>query len=238
MTPTRGKGIIALPTGTLTRYEQFWESLVGLRIMEYDAHCFSPGTNVCEGRNRVLRIMLAEPDIQWVLFLDDDHTFPRDTLERLLAVTEPNDIVSGEPIQKVPPYGTIAFDFVTKDNKFTMRRLTFSELPTTGLVEVDAVGFGCVLVRRRVVEALSDPWFEFGHWASNQMQEDVYFCYKAKQAGFRVFMDCGLVVGHITPVVIKRSKNGLGLELELGGNPRRSISFYDATLMEEHTLTQ
>lgn len=56
------------------------------------------------------------------------------------------------------------------------------------LQEVDAVGSGCWVVARRVLEALQHPLQQ--HWDEHgilQMGGDVSFCRKARAQGFRIF---------------------------------------------------
>jgi hypothetical protein len=60
--------------------------------------------------------------------------------------------------------------------------------PCHGLQEVDAVGSGCILVARRVMEALTAPFLR--EWNEEGLVEtggDFAFCKRARAAGFRVF---------------------------------------------------
>jgi len=57
-----------------------------------------------------------------------------------------------------------------------------------GLVEVDAVGAGCLIVARRVLEKVKQPFADkFDGLGFRDMGHDYSFCVKAKEAGFRVF---------------------------------------------------
>lgn len=57
-----------------------------------------------------------------------------------------------------------------------------------GLVECDAVGTGCVLIARRVIEALGPAPF-FREWKQGRVSRgnDFAFCMRAKRKGFRVW---------------------------------------------------
>lgn len=63
---------------------------------------------------------------------------------------------------------------------------------------VDAIGFGCVLIKREVFERLPKPWFV---WPNESPSEDFLFCELAKKHGFsiNVFTDvrCSHVGGHL-----------------------------------------
>lgn len=70
-----------------------------------------------------------------------------------------------------------------------------------GLIEVDAIGTGFVLVARAVLERLTEAWgpwrlFEFVASAGGIAGEDHVFCLRARGLGFRVFADPGLPMRH------------------------------------------
>lgn len=60
--------------------------------------------------------------------------------------------------------------------------------PQIGLQEVDAIGTGCFLVSRKVMEALEAPFLRT--WKPDGMQDlggDLAFCQRAKAAGFKIW---------------------------------------------------
>lgn len=120
----------------------------------------------------------------WILFLDSDMVPPPDVAQRLLA--HGRDIVSGLYVMRRAPYLPMAW----REQDGT--RVPMAE--RTGLHAVDGVGFGCVLVRRVVFERISGPWFVA---SSEGMLEDVSFCTKARAAGFQLWVDADLPIGHI-----------------------------------------
>lgn len=61
-----------------------------------------------------------------------------------------------------------------------------------GLCQVDAVGFGAIILKREVFEALPVPRFRF-----DGCGEDVFFCVNAKEKGFRIFVDGTMKIGHL-----------------------------------------
>lgn len=59
-----------------------------------------------------------------------------------------------------------------------------------GLREVDAIGSGCMLVSRRVLEGIDPPWFVREYTpdgASVSCGPDYYFCRQARAAGFQIW---------------------------------------------------
>lgn len=64
--------------------------------------------------------------------------------------------------------------------------------PETTPLEVDACGFGCVLMHRSILEKMKKPFFDI----KNDLSEDFYFCIKAKEAGFKLWADPSFECGH------------------------------------------
>ena len=66
--------------------------------------------------------------------------------------------------------------------------------------EVVYTGFGFLLIKRGVFETVTYPWFEPQHFDFGGVvdfaSEDVSFCKKAKAAGFNIFIDPTVIVGH------------------------------------------
>jgi hypothetical protein len=71
-----------------------------------------------------------------------------------------------------------------------------------GLEEIDDGGLGCALIARRVLTSLPAPQFlfEFHENGSVKTGEDVYFCRKARGAGFKVFCAWDYPCSHYKPV--------------------------------------
>ena len=69
-----------------------------------------------------------------------------------------------------------------------------------GLIECDAVGSGCMLIARRVLEAVVVPFER--KWVDGVPVKghDFYFCDKAKKMGFKVFTHLDYVCSHYKTV--------------------------------------
>jgi len=129
--------------------------------------------------------MALKHDYNFILFLDSDMRFPRNTLLRLLARNEV--IVGANYSTRANPVKPVTF----RDDEDPDGRV-YTEADSVGLEEVASVGFGCVLIDLDVFRALSRPWFNF-EWdpkARNFTGEDVFFCRRArKELGQKVFID-------------------------------------------------
>ena len=144
------------------------------------------------------------PEDQWVFIMDDDHTFAPELLVQLLD--RDVDIVVPLYNQRTPPFAPVAYKQETPDGRFVIYDWPDLE-GRDGLLPVASAGKAGVLLRRRVIEALHDPWFEW----NKQIGEDHYFFAKARAAGFTVHVDLDARMGHCTPVQITpyRSPEGL-----------------------------
>lgn len=112
-----------------------------------------PGSLVDRARNDAVRGMLRE-GAGWLLFIDGDTTFAPDAILGMLHtayVSTPHaDVVGGY----VPLRGDIALPTID-----TGTGTWESWFPGSGIIPVIRTGGAFLLVKRHVLEALSDPWF-------------------------------------------------------------------------------
>lgn len=136
-------------------------------------------------------MMALRSKCDYIVFVDGDQTFPKDTIHRLIA--HDKDIVGANiPIKKIPSRPTA----VGLNGK-----LFFTDPDSTGIVEVQRIGTGIMCVNTKVFSKLQRPWFD-QRWVQSAMAhrgEDDYFCDMARRAGFKVFVDQDLSkeIGHI-----------------------------------------
>lgn len=148
-------------------------------------HCC--GTIIPEIRMRLAQIAI-EQGADWMFWLDSDMRFPKDALERLLKHDKP--IVGANYVtREVPPHSTAR---VFKDkNTATIADHVNTTTTSTGLEQVDYIGFGCVLIKSDVFKSLEKPWFHIGYSNLNNqfIGEDVYFCLKAAGKNYPILID-------------------------------------------------
>jgi GT2 family glycosyltransferase len=90
-------------------------------------------------------------------------------------------------------------------NDFNEEYKTFNETSNEELVEVDGVGAGCLLIHRKVFEAIEKPYFLFEYNKDGiiSLGEDFYFCNKAQEVGFKIWIDRRMVCSHFKIVDLK-----------------------------------
>ena len=92
---------------------------------------------------------------------------------------------------------------------------------THGLQEVDVAGGGCLLVKMRVFDKVKQPYFE----PEFQWGTDIQLCKKAKDAGFGVWADTSIELGHVREervIVTSKNRHQFALQI-LPGEARRFI---------------
>lgn len=145
------------------------------------------GTYIHSARRRMLKLCIAAKCTH-ILWLDSDMRFPPDALVQLLNRNLP--LIGINYAQRVFPTDFVAFERLSEEGNTKLATLPDS----TGVVPVDALGFGCLLMRQDVFKVLpplaEDPWFGFD-WRpdENEVGEDVHFCRMIKARGIQPYVD-------------------------------------------------
>lgn len=147
-----------------------------------------------------------------ILFIDSDMRFPQDMISRLLA--HDVDIVATNCARRRMPTGPTAQ--IYKENG--ERELVWTMPDSTGLQEVGSVGMGVMLIKAGVFKALSEPWYETP-WRTDKrgyIGEDVFFCNKARDAGFKIWIDHDVSkeIGHVGTFEYKHDHTWVIKDLE------------------------
>jgi hypothetical protein len=189
-----------------------------------------------------------------LLFVDQDIVVPPHTIVALMDRNVP--IVGGFYIGRRMPYlpqiyttkGTEGYDVPLSTAITTPRDIYWAivdyDVESADLLEVDAIGAGCLMIRREVIERMAslqavddkqlssilerlkaypadvsnpkglsadeynllqehvrvmDPWFEF----LTDEGEDMYFCRKARNAGYKIYCDLSVKCLHLGTVPIE-----------------------------------
>ncbi len=134
---------------------------------------------VYEAREQAAKHFL-ESDCDYLLFLDSDMVPPADMLIKLIQHDKP--IVSALAFRRVPNYEPCIFK---NDMEF------YLDYPK-GLIEVAGVGMACTLIKKEVFQNVPQPWF-----TPTAIGEDLSFCKRATDAGYKIFCDTNLICGHV-----------------------------------------
>jgi len=154
---------------------------------------------ITKARNALAHRFLMS-DCTDLLFVDADINFKVADVLRILALSEDKDVVAG------------AYPRRAEDQKFFTdihHPLEFAD----GLLRVERVGTGFMLIRRHVLETLEAAHPEWRFWVNTEgayhtaffdfkatpegyIGEDYLFCDRVRAAGFKVWIDPDINLGH------------------------------------------
>lgn len=198
-----------------TGYGPLWAPAVSswLRAIGYGARHFNVehigkigGAGVTDrqythmAENALVQDFLADPDKTHLFLTEADMILPHDCLVRLYETAETGkDMVSGvyflraaRPQDRGRPCLYKRPPVSPKENVYG--QVPVSTFPTTEPFRVDCAGVGCVLITRRVLEAMEYPWFDL---SATQYGSDMYFYKHAKDKGFHLWADPRVLCGQV-----------------------------------------
>lgn len=116
-----------------------------------------------------------------ILFVDSDMVFPDDTVDKLLA--HGKEIVGVEYNKREFPLKGVFEPLEEKADE---------------LYKAKHLGTGLVLIDLSIFEKMTGPWFNFGRDSQGNLAlgEDVWFCNTARDAGYDVWIDPTIKIGH------------------------------------------
>jgi len=187
--------LIAIPTARNIEAETF-KSIYDLEVPEGYETTFQTffGYQVDQVRNLIAH-WVTNLNFDYLFSVDSDISFQPDTLRKLLE--HDKDVVSGLYIQRIPGTHTLEIYEHTPEGGAT--NMPYSKLKDRGLTQVAGCGFGCVLIKKEVMVSVGYPQFKY-HSAidhRNTISEDVDFCRKALQKGFKIWADPSIKCRHI-----------------------------------------
>lgn len=174
----------------------FCQSLAMLRKVGDCVLSMQMGSLIYTSRNS-LATKAIQSEADYVLWLDSDMVFEPDLLERLMKTLTENDldIVTGLYFRRVPPYSPVLFKDLNLIRDTFFDWTEFKELPSE-LFEVAGCGFGCVLMK---TDAFIDTQAKFGNMFApiGNTGEDLAFCWRARECGYKVWCDPSIICGHV-----------------------------------------
>lgn len=159
---------------------------------------------ITRARNSLVNQFL-ESECTELLFVDSDIHFNVNDVLRIMALGHDKDILAG------------AYPRRAKDQMF-FADIYYNEhggveLTEEGLLRVNRIGTGFMFIRRHVFETLKDAHPEWKYWVDVEakhhysffdfavtpegyMGEDYLFCDRAREQGFKVYIDPDINLGH------------------------------------------
>ena len=204
----------AVPTmGTVADSQTyFWreaEKLYGDRIeFIWPEQCVRRFGHDFARNSHVEEFLKSGADI--LFFLDSDVVPPTNVFD--LVVNNAKWNLAGAPY----PVFMTPSGFERQQVLFTVYKgsngqgLGVAQVPSSGTEYVDGLATGCLFIKREVLEHMPAPWFEFKYDEKTRKMiegEDLGFCRKARDLGYKFYVDYSMVCKHYKTVCLLEVNN-------------------------------
>lgn len=155
------------------------------------------GYHIGENRNYCV-VQAQKNQSDYLFFVDDDMTFNKDVLERLL--THNKEVIGVNSYSRcLPPSSTVGL--MDKEGKYMHpdKHSAIEMRIPDELFKCYFVGAGIMLIDMKVFEKIEKPYFTFTSDENGMIVngEDGSFCDKTKRAGMDIWCDPSVFVGHL-----------------------------------------
>ena len=180
----------------------FAQSLATMRKVGDCVVAMQIGSLIYTSRNSLAqKAIMMEAD--YVLWLDSDMVFTPDLLERMLERLQKDklDFLTGLYFRRVRPFSPVLFDRLEMVGN-VCNWSEFKDIPDEPF-EVGGCGFGCVLMDTAV---FLDVHSRFGNMFApiGNTGEDLAFCWRARECGYKIICDPAITCGHVSHIVINQ----------------------------------
>lgn len=173
----------------------FAQSLATLQKVGECKLAFQMGSLIYNSRNALAQ-MAIQNESDYILWLDSDMVFDPDQLVRMVDYCKETgeQFLTAIYYRRVPPYTPVLFDNLEmKDGKCEWTE--FKEIPNRPFV-VGGCGFGGVLMDTEVAISVLGKFNEMFE-PINRCGEDLAFCWRARECGYRIVCDPSIKMGHV-----------------------------------------
>jgi hypothetical protein len=183
--------LIAIPTNKYIEPECF-KSIYDLIIPDgYTVEFqYFYGYAISQVRNLIAHWGLR---FDYLFCVDSDVVFESNTLVKML--NSGKNIISGCYVQRLHNNTLELFEA----NGLGGVKPILTDRLNGKLIQIDACGFGCVLINSQVLRDMKYPWFVYHEALDHKdtISEDIYFAAKAKEAGYTLYADTSIICKHI-----------------------------------------
>lgn len=160
--------------------------------------------DITRGRNQA---------VEWFLKTDLDYLWLVDT-DMVFTPHVPEFLINQEvPISSALYYGqdeagdTFPVVSMWHRDGVHIRKAVDTDFWNAQPTEVAGVGMGCCIIRRDVLEALGSdvlwPFAEVRQSTGQPTEDDITFCLRAKEHGFKTYVMGSCVVGHVKAHIVQ-----------------------------------
>ena len=223
------KVAIALPLSWTHIWSPFFLSFLQMCLHsaeKYQLAVYTSNTSLIDKMREVLadEVLTTEPD--YVLWIDADQLYPMKTLVQLVGHVDSGHPVVGGITPDKHTGKPMVYRFLNDKGSCAQDR---SFKVDRGLVQVDAMGFGGIMMSADVIRKVDPPRFPrtWDEAMQSYVGEDFGFYYNCKKAGIPVFADTDLHYSHMvgTAVNVNRTPTCQSWEtLEAFGEKPKIVS--------------
>ena len=180
----------------------FVRSLLLLDTNGHDiSYAFKAGSLVYDSRNQLLK-MAKDANVDRLLWLDSDMDLPMNTLQRLSADLDAGcEIVTGVYYKRKPPFTPTIYKecsiYQLQPDQLMPIADPYLDYPEDSLFNVEAFGFGCVLMTMDAVNKVTGELGMMPFMPVGGFGEDLSFCMRARQCGIDLWCDSRVQCGHV-----------------------------------------
>lgn len=198
------KILVAIPSMD-TVPARFTQSLASLQSVDETKVMINAGSLVYMSRE-TLAVHAVKMEADYMLWLDSDMVFNGDLLRNMMQTMRDADLdfLTACYFRRSSPYTPVLYsklDFDGEACKWEEKK----DIPPadSGLFEVEGCGFGCVLMKTDIV---LDVKGKFGKLFTpiGGTGEDLSFCWRARQCGYKIMCDPSIPIGHYGHIVVTR----------------------------------
>ena len=192
------KYLVAIPCFD-TVYTDFMLSLMNLQDAGMCCCQVLKSSLIYDARNKLAKRAI-EDGFDRVLWLDSDILFEPDLMIRMANHLDNGiEYISGLYFKRQYPTEPVCFESVVQtqnDGEIITEINVYKNYPKDQLFEVDATGFGAVMMTVDLLKKVED---KYGLLFSPQLGlgEDMSFCWRAKQIGAKLYCDSSIKLKHI-----------------------------------------
>lgn len=211
-------GTVGVMSGELSRYALF--SMALIKMLSYSGELVShfdwlTGSNITGNCNE----LAARTQGDWMWIIGDDHAYLPDIIERLLLCDV--DVVVPHCLQRSSPFPHVIYEGEDMDG-IEGTHILHTDLPENELIEIYAAGSAGMLVKKHVLDAIGEAnarecrpckgkgcevceqrgWIPVYFETFGRQNEDLEFCRKIRDCGFKIHCHTGIPLGHIGQMIV------------------------------------
>jgi hypothetical protein len=149
-----------------------------------DTHVIYDASTILLNQRENLANQAVFMKAEYMLWLDSDMLFPSTTAMRMIAHNK--SVVAANYMKRSVPLNSVAYEQRGDwDNWLPL-------MSEEGLVTVEGVGMGCMMIKTDILKEIEKPWFAFEYKDESWHGEDFYFQEKLRAAGHEILIDMNL----------------------------------------------